>query len=68
MKTYVINLEKSIDKFNSQKPILENVGLDVERFAAINAIENGKIIDKSNELENVLRTNLFSFHVLNFCN
>ncbi len=34
----------------------------------INAIENGKIIDKSNELENVLRTNLFSFHVLNFCN
>ena len=40
MKTYVINLEKSIDKFNKQKPKLEAVGLEIYRFNAINAIEN----------------------------
>jgi len=43
MKTYVINLEKSIDKFNKQKPKLEAVGLQIHRFNAINAIENEHI-------------------------
>jgi len=40
MKTYVINLDKYINHFNKQKPVLESVGLDVERFPGINAIEN----------------------------
>ena len=40
MKTYVINLDKHIDNFNKQKPILESVGLDIERFSGINALEN----------------------------
>ena len=40
MKTFVINLDKYIDNFNKQKPYLENVGLEVERFKGINALEN----------------------------
>lgn len=40
MKTFVINLDKSIENFNYQKPILENIGLNIERFKGINAINN----------------------------
>jgi GR25 family glycosyltransferase involved in LPS biosynthesis len=40
MKTFVINLDKYINNFIYQKPILENIGLKVERFRAINALEN----------------------------
>jgi GR25 family glycosyltransferase involved in LPS biosynthesis len=48
MKTYVINLEKSIDKFNKQKPKLETMGLEIERFNAINAIEDEHLNYKDN--------------------
>jgi len=40
MKTFVINLDKYINNFNNQKPILEKIGLKVERFRGINALEN----------------------------
>jgi len=40
MKTFIINLDKSIKNFHYQKPILENIGLDIERFKGINAINN----------------------------
>ena len=40
MKTFVINLDKYIKNFNHQKPILKNIGLNIERFNGINAINN----------------------------
>jgi len=40
MKTFVINLDKYIENFNYQKSFLEKVGLEVERFKGINALEN----------------------------
>ena len=40
MKTYIINLDKYIDNYNSQKPYLEKLGLNINRVSAINAIEN----------------------------
>jgi len=40
MKTFIINLDKYINNFIYQKPILEKIGLKVERFRAINALEN----------------------------
>ena len=40
MKTFVINLDKYLNNFTYQKPFLENIGLKVERFRGINALEN----------------------------
>ena len=40
IRTSVINLDKYIDNYNTQKPYLENIGLKPERFSAINAIDN----------------------------
>ena len=40
LKTLVINLEDYIINYNKQLPYLENLGLKVERFKAINAIKN----------------------------
>lgn len=48
MKTYVVNLEKSKEKYYKQKPILESVGLNVERFNAINAMQNEHLKYKTN--------------------
>ena len=40
LKTLVINLDDYINNYNKQLPYLENLGLNVERFKAINAIKN----------------------------
>lgn len=48
MKTYVINLDKYKHRFDKQKPILESVGLNVERFNAIDAINNEHLKYKNN--------------------
>jgi GR25 family glycosyltransferase involved in LPS biosynthesis len=37
MKAFVINLDRSIDNYNKQKPHLEKIGLEVDRFKAIDA-------------------------------
>lgn len=52
MKTFVINLDKSIKNFEYQKPFLENLGLQVERFNGINALNNDHLDYKNyiNEL------------------
>jgi hypothetical protein len=39
-KTYVINLDKYEENYNKQKPYLEEVGINPQRFSAVNAIEN----------------------------
>lgn len=48
MNTFVINLDNYKEKFLKQKPILENLGLNVSRFSAINAINNEHLKYKSN--------------------
>ena len=40
LKTLVINLDKCVDYYNTQKPFLENIGIYSERFSAINAKNN----------------------------
>ena len=40
MKTFVINLDKFIKNYIYQQPFLEDIGLEVNRFPAINAIDN----------------------------
>jgi len=40
LKTLVINLDDYIDNYNKQLTYLENIGLNVERFSAINAKKN----------------------------
>jgi GR25 family glycosyltransferase involved in LPS biosynthesis len=40
LKTYVINLDDYINNYNKQLPQLINIGLIVERFAGINALNN----------------------------
>ena len=40
IKTFVINLDGYESNYNKQRPYLENIGLDVERFKAINAIKD----------------------------
>ncbi|AET73973.1 hypothetical protein PGBG_00265 [Phaeocystis globosa virus 14T] len=40
LKTLVINLDDNITNYNYQLPYLANLGLNVERFKAINAIKN----------------------------
>ena len=40
MKTFVINLDKFIKNYIYQQPFLEEIGLEVNRFPAINAIDN----------------------------
>ena len=40
LKTLVINLDKYVNYYNTQKPFLENIGIYSERFSAINAKNN----------------------------
>lgn len=40
IRTSVVNLDKYIENYNIQKPYLENIGLNPERFSAINAIDD----------------------------
>jgi GR25 family glycosyltransferase involved in LPS biosynthesis len=48
LKTLVINLDDYIKNFEIQKPYLDNLNLNVERFSGINAIKNQHIDYKSN--------------------
>lgn len=57
MKTFVINLDKYYNNYIEQKPYLENIGLKISRFKAINAIEN----------EHLQYTNYINNLALDFC-
>ena len=52
MKAFIINLDRSINNFNKQKPYLEKIGLDINRFKAIDASkdEHLKYIDSKKKL------------------
>ena len=47
IKTFVINLDTNIKNFYYQKSILKNIGIIVERFKGINAIDNEHLKYKS---------------------
>ncbi len=59
MKTFVINLDKYLDKFLKQKPFLEKIGLNVNRFSGINAINNEHLKHKSliNNISQIITPN-----------
>ena len=40
LKTLVINLDDYIGNYNKQKPFLDDLGLNIERFSGINAIKD----------------------------